>query len=165
MNYHARLVFFLRDKGHLRRRRRTRSSTQPWRAATRRLRSRDGLGWAGIRRLAQRRRRSSLAMAVVVAFLHASQIGAPPVQAAVPVAPPKPPPGFLQVLVEPWAEVYIDGRLVETTPFAHELEIPEGEHQLRLLNPHYREETRQIVIRRGTHDLLRVALAKAAPAP
>jgi serine/threonine-protein kinase len=74
--------------------------------------------------------------------------------------PPPKPPGFLKVLVEPWADVYVDGKLIDTTPFARGLSIPEGEHKVELKNPFYVDETRKIVIKRGATEILKVALAK-----
>ena len=55
-------------------------------------------------------------MALGVAFVHASQIGAPPPVMAALAAAAKP-PGFLKVLVDPWAEVCVDGKYTDTTPF------------------------------------------------
>src|SRR6185369_15731440 len=123
MNYHARLVLFLRDQGVI--------STEeadaqlhPAIAGGYKTPSLPGpLGWAGIKRLASVQAAIAGVMAIVLLFLHASQIGAPaPVMAAAP-PPPPPPPGFLKVVVEPWAEVYVDGKLVDTTPFSKALAI------------------------------------------
>jgi len=102
------------------------------------------------------------AMVIVLAFLHASQIGvAAPISVAVGVAaPPPPPPGFLKIYVDPWAEVWVDGKLVEITPFAKPLSIPEGTHEVRLRNPHFDVETRTVRIRRDVTETLRVSLAK-----
>jgi hypothetical protein len=119
------------------------------------------LGWAGMKRLASVQAGILGAMAIVIAFIHASQIGAPRLQAAPIVLPPPPkPPGFLKVLVEPWADVYVDGKLVDTTPFARALSIPEGVHQVALKNPYYVEENRKVMIKRGTTETLKIALAK-----
>lgn len=51
------------------------------------------------------------------------------------VAPAAPPaePGFLTVVVEPWARVWIDDRLVGETPLGKQ-ELSAGEHRIRLEN-------------------------------
>jgi len=160
MNYHARLVLFLRDQGVI--------STEeadaqlhPAIAGGYKTPSLPGpLGWAGIKRLASVQAAIAGVMAIVLLFLHASQIGAPaPVQAAAP-PPPPPPPGFLKVVVEPWAEVYIDGKYTDTTPFSKALSIPEGDHDIELKNPYFAHQTRKIRIKRGSTSTLKVALAK-----
>ena len=61
----------------------------------------------------------------------------------------------------PWAEVYIDGKYTDTTPFSQgALSIPEGEHKIELKNPFFVRETRKISIKRGATATLKVALAK-----
>jgi eukaryotic-like serine/threonine-protein kinase len=81
-------------------------------------------------------------------------VTAPPVVAPPPVAPPTvaPPtpghnrvarrasragpatgPGELMVQVAPWADVFVDGQKVGTTPFAP-IELPAGRHEVRLEN-------------------------------
>ena len=52
--------------------------------------------------------------------------------------------GQLQVLVDPWAEVYVDGQWVETTPFARPLRVRPGRRFVELRNPHY-PPVRQVV--------------------
>jgi hypothetical protein len=99
-------------------------------------------------------------MAIVLLFLHASQIGAPPVVQAAAPPPPPPPPGYLKILVEPWAEVYVDGKYADTTPFSRALSIPEGEHRIELKNPYFARETRKVTIKRGSTATLKVALAR-----
>jgi hypothetical protein len=64
------------------------------------------------------------------------------------------------VVVEPWAEVYVDGKLIDTTPFSKALAIPEGEHKIELKNPFFEKETRKVSIKRNTTSTLKVALAK-----
>jgi hypothetical protein len=97
-------------------------------------------------------------MALAVAFVHASQIGAPPVQAA-PLPPPKP-PGFLRVVVDPWAEIYVDGKYTDTTPFDKALSIPEGDHKIEFKNPFFNAEKRSVHIKRGVTATVKVELAR-----
>ena len=46
---------------------------------------------------------------------------------------PRGPPGRLVVRVLPWAAVYIDGRMVGTTPF-EPIDVPSGLHCLQFVN-------------------------------
>ena len=131
MNYHARLVLFLRDQGVITTEEAD-AQLHPAVAGGYKTPSLPGpLAWAGFKRLMSVQAAIAGVMSIVLLFLHASQIGAPtPVQAA--VLPPPPPPGFLKVVVEPWAEVYVDGKYTDTTPFSRALTIPEGEHRIEL---------------------------------
>lgn len=72
-------------------------------------------------------------VAVLLAGLHASPLGLPPPPLLGADEPG--PPGLLSVLAEPWAEVYVDGQLVETTPFASALRLRPGRRFVELRNP------------------------------
>ena len=63
----------------------------------------------------------------------------PPVQTLVPS-------GKLYVRVQPWAHVKVDGKLVDTTPFAHPLILPVGEHTVALESPYMVPVVRKIRI-------------------
>jgi hypothetical protein len=158
MNYHARLVLFLRDKGIITQEEAD-AQLHPAIAGGYKTPSLPGpLGWAGMKRLASVQGVILGGMALAVAFVHASQIGAPPVQAA--QLPPPKPPGFLKVLVDPWAEVYVDGKYTDTTPFNKALSIPEGEHKIEFRNPYFRAEKRSVNIRRGAVSTVKIELAR-----
>jgi eukaryotic-like serine/threonine-protein kinase len=162
MNYHARLVLFLRDQKVITPEEAD-AQLHPAIAGGYKTPSLPGpLGWAGWRRLASVQAAILGTVAVLLAFVHASQIGAPRAiaQPAAPAPPPPKPPGFLKVVVEPWADVYIDGRYAETTPFAKALSIPEGEHSIQLKNPFFVEEARKVNVKRGATATLKVALAR-----
>jgi serine/threonine-protein kinase len=161
MNYHARLVLFLRDQKIITAAEAD-AQLHPAVAGGYKQPALPGpLGSNGLRRLASVQASILAAMAILVAFIHASQIGVTPTAvAAAPPAPPPPPPGYLRVLVEPWAEVWIDGKHVETTPFARALAVPEGEHTLKLHNPHFADDTRTVNVRRGETETVRVALTR-----
>jgi serine/threonine-protein kinase len=159
MNYHARLVLFLRDQKVITGEEAD-AQLHPAIAGGYKTPTMPGpLGWAGWKRLASAQAAILGGMTVFLAFIHASQIGAPPVMAAPVLPPPPKPPGFLKVLVEPWADVYVDGRYTETTPFSRALSIPEGEHQVQLKNPFFVEETRKVSIKRGSTATLKIQLA------
>jgi serine/threonine-protein kinase len=159
MNYHARLVLFLRDKGIVTQEEAD-AQLHPAVAGGYKTPALPGpLGWAGMKRLASVQGAILGAMALAVAFVHASQIGAPPpVMAAAP--PPPKPPGFLKILVDPWAEVYVDGKYTDTTPFNKALPIPEGAHRIEFKNPYFTIEKRDVNIKRGAVATLKIALAR-----
>ncbi len=59
-----------------------------------------------------------------------------------------PQPGMLQIVVRPWAEVSIDGRLVGTTPMDR-VPLPAGPHTLSLRHPAYEALARAVAIKPG----------------
>src|SRR5690606_40747569 len=62
--------------------------------------------------------------------------------------------GRLRVVVDPWAHVYVDGEHVMTTPSALPITLSSGKHYVRLENPYFEEELREIVVEPGgTVDL------------
>ena len=54
--------------------------------------------------------------------------------------------GEVRVLASPWAEVWLDGRQVETTPFARPLVVRAGPHRVVLRHPDAPDETRDVVV-------------------
>jgi hypothetical protein len=67
----------------------------------------------------------------------------------------------VRVIVDPWADVYVDGRKVDTTPLQRPLALPEGHHRLELRNELLvRSESRDIQVQRGTTQTVRVALQR-----
>jgi hypothetical protein len=54
------------------------------------------------------------------------------------------PKGTLKLAVTPWAEVYVDGIRLGTTPMPAR-ELYAGRHELRLVNPHLKKDERQTV--------------------
>ena len=66
----------------------------------------------------------------------------------------------MRILVDPWAEVYVDGKYQDTTPFAKALSIPEGEHKIEFKNPYFTVEKRNVNIKRGAVSTLKIALAR-----
>ncbi len=66
--------------------------------------------------------------------------------------------GFLKVVAEPWAHVYIDGQLVTTTPSAARIPLAPGKHYINLRNPFFLEEKLEVVVRKGNTELVQVSL-------
>ena len=55
--------------------------------------------------------------------------------------------GYLKVVVDPWADVYVDGQLVATTPTANPIPLSPGKHYVNLKNPYYIEQKTEVIIR------------------
>jgi serine/threonine-protein kinase len=69
----------------------------------------------------------------------------------------------LRVVVAPWAEVSIDGRYVDTTPFAKSIPLSAGTHYVKLVHPDAEPETRVVVLAPGEAARLEVELRMKAP--
>ncbi len=67
--------------------------------------------------------------------------------------------GFLHVVVEPWADVFVDGELLATTPTASRIPLSPGKHYVKLVNPFFQEESHEVVIRSGVTQSLEAKLA------
>jgi hypothetical protein len=72
--------------------------------------------------------------------------------------------GSLEVVVDPWAEVYADGKLLAVTPTAQRFRLARGRHYLRFVHPLLEPETREVVIARGQVTRLEVQLHERAAA-
>lgn len=66
--------------------------------------------------------------------------------------------GSLFVECFPWADIYIDGEKVETTPMRKSLTLTEGEHTIKLVNPDYPLYTQVVNIKQGDLSTIRVLL-------
>lgn len=66
--------------------------------------------------------------------------------------------GFLRVVARPWAEVFVDGERVETTPFARPIPLVPGRHFVTLKHPRAVEEQRPIQLATGQTVLLDVTM-------
>ena len=73
------------------------------------------------------------------------------------------PPGSLRVVAWPWAEIYIDGAHVETTPVARGFSLAPGIHEVELRNPAYRTEVRRVLIEPERAQKLVVTLRENTP--
>ncbi len=79
------------------------------------------------------------------------------------LAPEK--PGFLRVLATPWAEVWVDGQLVETTPFARPIPLRPGIHYVALVHPKAPVERRTAEIVSGETNTFDVVMSVTELAP
>jgi eukaryotic-like serine/threonine-protein kinase len=64
--------------------------------------------------------------------------------------------GFVQLVVDPWAEVYADGKLFAVTPTAEHLPLRVGRHFLKFVHPQYGELSREVNVTAG--ELLRLEI-------
>jgi serine/threonine-protein kinase len=144
VNYHARLVLYLREQGFVSPAEaelvlRPLAGSLPTTGAAARQRA----GQAVTRRVALLLLAIVGAMAAALAGLHLFHVGAP-LPALVRDGESAPGAGQLLVFADPWAEVYVDGQWAETTPFARPLRLRPGRHLVELRNPHY-QPVRQLM--------------------
>jgi serine/threonine-protein kinase len=83
------------------------------------------------------------------------------VPATVPTTTAPAEPGTLQIVVRPWAEVSIDGRVLGTTPMDR-VSLSAGTHSVTLKHPAFDALKRGVTIRPGEHTKLVVDLAVEA---
>jgi len=99
-------------------------------------------------------------VSLMVGLIHLAPIGAtvPPV-----VIQREVQTGYLQVVINPWAEVIIDGVSHGYTPIAAPLSLSEGTHSVVLKNRYYESYKQEITLRAGPKQdaqLFRVDLDK-----
>jgi serine/threonine-protein kinase len=66
--------------------------------------------------------------------------------------------GYLRFVVDPWAEVRIDGQSVLTTPSARRVALSPGRHWLKFENPYFDEVNQEIWVRAGETQLVEIDL-------
>jgi serine/threonine-protein kinase len=66
--------------------------------------------------------------------------------------------GHLRVVARPWAEVYVDGELVDTTPVGRPIPVSPGRHHVTFRHPNAPDEQRAIKIGAGQSVFLDVTL-------
>jgi eukaryotic-like serine/threonine-protein kinase len=71
--------------------------------------------------------------------------------------------GYTRFVVDPWAEVWIDGQRVLVTPSAENVALPPGRHYLRLYNPYFRSIEREVWVTSDETELIDVTLEELAP--
>jgi serine/threonine-protein kinase len=67
--------------------------------------------------------------------------------------------GFVRVIVEPWARVFVDGELFDVTPFAQSIPLPPGQHRLAFRNPYFKPLDKYVDVAAGKTEVLKVTLA------
>ncbi len=67
-------------------------------------------------------------------------------------------PGFLKVVVRPWADVRVDGELYDTTPFAEPIRLSPGSHTIELVHESLPPRLFKIVAQAGETKVLNVDL-------
>ena len=72
-------------------------------------------------------------------------------------------PAFLRVVVQPWANVIVDGETFDTTPFARAIPLAPGTHYVRLEHPQAPTERRTIELVAGETILLDVTMKIRRP--
>ncbi len=72
-------------------------------------------------------------------------------------------PGYLRVVVQPWAKVIVDGETFDTTPFARPIPLTAGTHYVRLERPQAPTEQRTIELSAGETILLDVTMKVRRP--
>jgi serine/threonine-protein kinase len=70
---------------------------------------------------------------------------------------------YLRVVAHPWANVIVDGQLVDTTPFARPIPLGAGVHYVRFEHPQAPAERRTVKLAPGETLLLDVSLKVAPP--
>jgi len=73
--------------------------------------------------------------------------------------------GYLRVLATPWAEVWIDGQHVETTPFARPIPLAPGAHYVTLVHPDAPAEKRMVSLGPGETRTVDVVMPVREVAP
>jgi serine/threonine-protein kinase len=152
MNYHARVVLFLRSQGVI-----TQLEAEEY--------LNPAMGGPGASPLAQPNvqarhavRRAAIVhgsifgvLAMMLTLIHIAPLGRAQAVAG-PNAPPPPSHGFVRVQAYPWAHVWIDGHDAGTTPLASPLELVEGTHTIKLEHDWYQPIERQVDVKSGRAD-------------
>lgn len=77
--------------------------------------------------------------------------------------------GYVRPLARPWAEVFIDGEHVDTTPIGIPIPVPAGRHHVTFRHPQAPDEQRTIRVENGqtivVDVIMRVARDAGAPPP
>jgi serine/threonine-protein kinase len=162
MNYHARLVLFLRNAGLM-----TEEEAEGYlHPAVVGYAKPETVAKGGDVTLSRVARGSGVALALasfLILLIHLLPIGAdakPQVPLVITNTLPLQPQGYLRVVANPWAEVWVDGKKLETTPVARRLSVAAGKHKVEFKNPFFLTETREITVLRDETTNLRVDLKR-----
>jgi serine/threonine-protein kinase len=72
-------------------------------------------------------------------------------------------PAQLRVLARPWAEVHLDGKLVDVTPIGMPIEVSPGRHKVVFKHPNAPDELRTIDVAEGQTVVLDVEMNVTVP--
>lgn len=73
--------------------------------------------------------------------------------------------GYVRLVVDPWAEVHVDGKLTAVTPISQAIPLSPGRHHLLFKNPYYQEVSEEVDVKTGEVLLVNPRLIpKHAPA-
>jgi serine/threonine protein kinase len=67
--------------------------------------------------------------------------------------------GVVRIIVHPWAQVQVDGKVIGETPQLTEVRLSLGEHRFQFINPEYKPLNRKITVTAGDNDPIRIDLA------
>jgi serine/threonine-protein kinase len=160
MNYQARIVEFLHEQGLL-----TQKEAEKYLhpagadfAKTSRLPERA----SGMRRLLLLPSALVLSIIATLLVLRWSSFGRSMTQRShAAAAASASQPGYVRIVVDPWARVYVDGQYVDVTPFHKALPLAPGKHRIELKeNPYYNPKMEELVVRSGETQVLKVALVR-----
>jgi serine/threonine-protein kinase len=71
--------------------------------------------------------------------------------------------GSVRVLARPWAEVFLDGAFIDTTPIGRPIEVTPGRHYVTLKHPHASDEERTIDVLPGQSVTVDVLMQVTPP--
>jgi serine/threonine-protein kinase len=66
--------------------------------------------------------------------------------------------GFVKVIVEPWARVFVDGDFYDLTPFAEPIALSPGSHRIGFRNPYFTPLDQSIDVETGKTKIMKVSL-------
>ncbi len=71
--------------------------------------------------------------------------------------------GYLRIVATPWADVFVDGDKIDTTPIGRPIPMRAGRHWVTFKHPTAPDEQRSVKIVAGQTALLDVAMRVARP--
>jgi serine/threonine-protein kinase len=157
MNYHARLVQFLKNTGVI-----SAEEAEQYLAASGAPTTPRSAITALARRTATVQGMIAGAVGLAVGLIHLAPVGATAgAQRGLPqpaVVVPEAARGRVRFVALPWAEVWVDGVMLDRTPIGQPLELPVGKHKVLLKNPYYTSEEREIEVKEGSLGAIIVTL-------
>lgn len=148
MNYHARLVLFLKSESVITELEANEHLNPAFSGAGGSRQSQPNMAV----RLALRRGFTFQAailgiVALMIGLIHVAPIGTTVLPVAAAAGPA--PPGYVRVVVSPWGRIFVDGEQVAVTPRAEPIALPSGTHTLRIENDYFEAVERVIEVEPG----------------